>query len=368
MLLNIARTAEARCELEAALALHEVLADEAGTARTREMLAVTMWVVGDVDQTMRHAQAAAESLRIIGDRQALALALCWLGSVRAYVDGFAGAEAFFDEALRLARAIEAKSVEAFIWGLIADIAGYFCLYERALRDGTAALDIARGIGHREWTAMTLSKLGRVRAACGDLPGARRHQEEMLGIAGELGTVLWLIEARANLAQLCLLEGDLDGATALLTQAIEIGGDAALFVVHAVRLEGEVALLRGQADAALAAVHRFDHMGSGFRVHALDVRRIEAEALVLGGDTPRAEALLRQVTHDAAAMGARPAGWRAAVALGELLARPGELEDARREASTARELLERAAAELTDPGLRAGLLDSEPMRRARALGG
>jgi hypothetical protein len=37
--------------------------------------------------------------------------------------------------------------------------------------------------------MTLSKLGRVRAACGDLAGAQRLQEELLGIAGELGTVL-----------------------------------------------------------------------------------------------------------------------------------------------------------------------------------
>src|SRR6266852_2416716 len=148
-------------------------------------------------------------------------------------------------------------------------------YERALRDGTAALDIARGIGHREWTAMTLSKLGRVRAACGDLVGARRHQEEMMGIAGELDMVLWLVEARTNLAELRLLEGDLDGAAALLAQTIEIGGDAALFVVHAVRLEGEVALRRGgQADAALAAVRRFDHMGLGYRVFSLDVRRIK----------------------------------------------------------------------------------------------
>jgi hypothetical protein len=75
--------------------------------------------------------------------------------------------------------------------------------------------------------MTLSKLGRVRAACGDLMGARRHQEEMLGIVGELGTVLWLVEAHTDLAELRLLEGDLDGAAALLAQAIEIGGDVSV---------------------------------------------------------------------------------------------------------------------------------------------
>jgi hypothetical protein len=160
----------------------------------------------------------------------------------------------------------------------------------------------------------------VRDVCGDLGGARRHQEEMLGIAGELGTVLWLIEARTNLAELRLLEGDLDGAAALLAQAIEIGGDAVVFVVQAVRLEGEAELRRGQADAALATVRQFDHMGSSYRVLALDARRIEPEALMLGGDTPRAEALLGQVAHDAAALGARPAGWRAGLALAELLGR------------------------------------------------
>ena len=192
--------------------------------------------------------------------------------------------------------------------------------------------------------MTLSKLGRVRAACGDLVGARRHQEEMLGIAGELDTVLWLVEARTNLAELRLLEGDLDGAAALLAQTIEIGGDAVVFVVHAVRLEGEVALRRGgQADAALAAVRRFDHMGLGYRVFSLDVRRIKAEALVLE-ETRRARRCCsgRARTTPSRWARARLAGVRP-LALADLLAQRAELADARREASTARELLERSAA-------------------------
>jgi class 3 adenylate cyclase/tetratricopeptide (TPR) repeat protein len=159
MQLNLAQLAESRRELEEALRLFRALGDEAGQARTLEMLAMNTWMVGDVSGTESYGGEALCRLRALDDRSTELSALVSLGAVRSYRDGWAAGEPSIHQALELAQAIGARGAEAYVRAATAECAIPFGLFSLAYREATSALEIAREIAHQEWTALALSRPG-----------------------------------------------------------------------------------------------------------------------------------------------------------------------------------------------------------------
>jgi tetratricopeptide (TPR) repeat protein len=363
MELNRGRMAECRSELERALALFGQVGDEAGQARTLEMLAMNAWMVGAVSDTKRYIDDALPRLRRLGDRGTELSALVSLAAVHSAHDGWEACEPLFRQALELARATGARGAEAYVRGVSAEEAIPFGVYEVAAEQATIALDIAREIGHREWTALALAGRGRVLLACGDAAGARRVHEEMLEIARELGTSLWTADALGNLGEDLMQAGDDETATRYLTEAIAKAGGGIKHALRPLIARAEIGLRTGRAEDALAAARHVAALVPEMRVFVADARRVEGEALAMLGRPEEALAVLGDAKAQSVAIGALPGRWRSALALRRVLDRCRRRDEAGRETAEARAVLKRVAAQLIDPELRQLFEHSEAWREA-----
>jgi class 3 adenylate cyclase/tetratricopeptide (TPR) repeat protein len=365
MLLNLVRMTESRRELEVALGLFEALDDVAGQGRILEMLGMNRWLAGDVATAFGFLEAALANLRAVGDRRAQIATLVSLSAAHARWEGYRAAAPYLDEALAIARELEAPADEAFVRCATADFGLVFGRHAAALNEASAALAIARELGHLEWTVYALRTVGRVYAECGDPARARAIHDEELEIARRLGASIWIADALGNLGHDLLLAGELTPARARLEEAIATGGECGEKVAHPLLSLGELALRSGRPDEALAVVERFRTVGRDQRVIGAEATRIEAAAWSALGRHAEAATALAEVIRAAEAVGTRPTRWRAGLDLAEALRALGRSDESRRAAAEVQALLEAFAAELPAP-LAATVRQSPLTRRAGAL--
>ena len=259
----------------------------------------------------------------------------------------------------------ARAAEAFARVALAQIALPSGLYGTAYLESTAGLAIARSIDHREWTAAALSMLGRARLGCGDAAGALRLHEEFREIAEGLGTMLWLGEARENLAEDLIALGRPDEAAPLIDATVAELGELAFYVFGPLTLRAELRLGAGDAREAAAIARAAIALSPALSVWVQEARRVEGEALAVANGPEAGLAVLAAAERGAEAIGAGPARWRAALAQARLFADLGRTEERRAAAARALVSLEATAADIEDPQLKRSFEATEPMVRARA---
>ncbi len=368
MLLNLVRMTESQRELHAALKLFEALGDLPGQGRTLEMLGMNRWLAGDVEGAITSLESALATLRTVGDRRTEIAALVSLGAARGWSEGLHASRPPMAAALEVALALEARADEAFVRCSHADFGMVFGLYAEAYRQASAALAIARELGHREWMAYALSSLGRAHAACGDTARARTLHVEQLEIARQLGASIWIADALGWLGRDLLLSGDLAGARPLLDEAVEVAGECAEKAVFPLLTLGELALREAHPADALAALERFHAIGGAYRLLGIEAARIAAVARVAHwgrAEVDTATEALRVVIRDADAYAIPPTRWRAGLDLAQFLLDQGRAGEAAREARDVRARLERFGSELPEP-LAGVFRQSELVRRASTL--
>ena len=365
MLLNIARAGESRRELESARRLFEELGDELGHARTLDVLGMSSALAGDTERGMEESASAARRLEALGDPLAESSAIVTMALGEGHLRGFRAGEPVMRRAVALTLASGARAAESFARAALAQIALPSGHYGLALREATAALDIARSIDHREWTGMALSMLGRARLGCGDAAGALRLHEELREIAESLGTALWLGEARGNLADDLFALGRFAEADTLVAAAIAELGELSFYVVRPLTVRAELQLRAGDPRGAAATARAAMALSPALRVWVEDARRVEGEALAIADGPEAGLAVLANAETGANEIGAAPVSWRAALAQSRLLAEMGRAAESRAAAARALALLEATAADIEDPAMRRSFESSEPMVRARA---
>jgi tetratricopeptide (TPR) repeat protein len=132
-----------------------------------------------------------------------------------------------------------------------------------------ALAIAREIGDRRGTAMGLYCLGRLACDAGELEAAHAFYEESISNSGDVASDMSL-HARCELGTIRCLRGDIPGARALLTEALEQYRALGFQMWIAVALawlgimshdEGDIAAARSQLGEGLTLLHAIGARGS-----------------------------------------------------------------------------------------------------------
>jgi tetratricopeptide (TPR) repeat protein len=231
-----------------------------------------------------------------------------------------------------------------------------------------SLEIARRIGHREWTSLALAGQGRLLRACGDAAGARRVHEEMLETARDLGTSLWTADAYGNLGEDLLQAGDGEATARYIEAAIANAGDCMKYALRPLIAQAELHLRAGRAEDAVAAARHVAALAPEMRVFVADARCVEGEALARLGRLEEAITVLADARAIVAAIGALPGQWRIGLALAGLLDRCGRPDQARDAAAEALAALQRTARDISDPALRRRFQDSNPWREATKKSG
>jgi hypothetical protein len=123
------------------------------------------------------------------------------------------------QGLEVAIALGARGDEAYAHAGMGWILEMYGAYGPGLRESTMAIELARQIGHREWTAAGLHNAGRIVRVCGQATRARALHEEMLTLTRELGTALFAAAALAELGADLIELGDEAEGDRLLDEAI-----------------------------------------------------------------------------------------------------------------------------------------------------
>jgi tetratricopeptide (TPR) repeat protein len=364
MRLNLAKMSAGQRDLERALAIFEALGDERGGARTLDILAMADGIAGQLGRSIERGREALGRYQRRGDRLAQSSMLTNLGFWLGWYGHRQEGERLVREGLDLAIALGARSGEAYAHAGLGWVREMHGAYGPALRESAMALEIARQIGHREWTAAGLHITGRIVRIAGQAARARALHEEMLGITRELGGALWTSAALAELgADLIALDEAREGER-LLQAALDEAGEANEFVVAPLIMQTDLLLRAGRFEAALEKSRHTYDVAAEYAVFALDAREQQGQALLALGRFDEAEQVLRDVRARAQAIGAAPALWHACLTLADHADAQGRSAEAASRRAEALSSLERAAADLPDD-LRQSFSQTPAMRRARA---
>ena len=364
MSVNVGQGDEGERALERALGIFEDLGDEAGSAKTLDVLSMAHGIGGKPRRAIERGRAAVDRYKALGNRMALPSITAGVGFWLGHSGSWAEGEALISEALTAALTMGARSDEAFAHQAMAEISVPFGEFAGGLREAVTALEIARQIGHREWACGSLHAWGCLRRECGDPTGARAIHEEMLTITHELGNAIWTVQAFEDLGHDALALDDVAGAAAAFDQAMAKAGGSIPYAIIPVALgQAEVMLRQRRPEAALARARQAADMAAEFRPWYLEARRVEGESLLALGRAEEGERVLRAAKAEAHSTGAEPVWWRVTLALADVLDALGRPSEAGAERAAALGVLQRVASTLAED-LRQCFIASSPMRRAR----
>jgi DNA-binding CsgD family transcriptional regulator len=288
-----------------------------------------------------------------------------------------------ERALSLARQIDQRSGEAWTCCCMAECLGLRGEYAHALKLAQEGLSIAEEIEHRQWMTFGHEMLGLLYLDLLEPTMARRHLEQALAMAQEVGSLTWTRISSAHLASVCIELKDLAQAEALLTTALDSNappqtlGQRLIWYARA-----QLTLAQGKPDRVLAITEQlFASAANVSDEQSLpQLSQLRGTALTRLKQLAEAETALQAAHTGAVTRGLRPLLWRIAIDLGNLYQAQRRDEEAERAFATARELIEALAACIPDPALHdhflqqaAALMPSTPSlspRRAakRVFGG
>ncbi|MFN0073170.1 MAG: AAA family ATPase [Chloroflexota bacterium] len=363
-LLNLNRESNGLESLESALEIAQSIGDARGEAQTLDLLGMASLIFGDADRGIAYAERAIPRLRAVNDRWTEASSTVVLGECLAFRGSLPEGLQWIRQALQIWTEVDSASGIAYAHGCLAQISEPFGRLQFAFDEANTGLELARQIGHREWSALGLWMLGRVHRTAGDPRRAIKLHREMHQVASQVHSVLWRSVASAELGYDHLELAELDVAEEHLLQSLPMGSGRDLATVQAKVAMADLLLRRGKHRDALDHAAQVWRAATGFLPVTLNARVTQARAAAALGSASDAIAILRDVIQRSQQHDIWPPRWRAHLALSELHDHQGRRAEARAEAASALSLLSSVRDELTHPDLRASFEQSSAMSKAR----
>lgn len=268
--MNADRQDQARQRSDEALELFRATGNARGIADVLDGRAMAAFMSGDVrgavpafDRVARLFEDSGDLLRVGTPRSTRGHALTFMAKP---AEGLADATA----ALELARALGHAEGEAYAGWHRSEALAALGRAGEATESATAALAIAERVGHREWTAACLRGLGIARQAAGDLDAAETAFRRSLATSEHLP--LFAAWAAARTALVLIARGDLAAAAPFVARALAEGPEVSRYETRLAAAELAVASgdpAAGEAvGAALELAERGGHLASAERLREL----------------------------------------------------------------------------------------------------
>jgi predicted ATPase/DNA-binding CsgD family transcriptional regulator len=363
-LLNTGRIQEALETFQAALHLFEALADRQGMAEMLEMLGGTSFFIGDPARGVKEFFGRAiELFRSLGDRQRLSSTLAARAMDAApetiettYSSLLTREECVQDteEARLLARQTNSPSGQAFVEMATTWVLSSFGAFGPALAHAHEALRIATSIEHQEWIAATNGALGQLYLLMLEPGKAVACLETAIAGAQQLSSMIWIGYLTPYLALVYLHRRDFSRAEAALETLLPRDQEPGnFFERQAARVWGELALARGEAARALSiAEHLLASAPGDARPQPIPhLLALKGEALLALKRPEEAAEAFEEAKLGAEQRQAPSILWRIQRLLGRVYHLLQREDQAQREFTAARHLIQELATTIDDSSLR-----------------
>ncbi len=200
----------------------------------------------------QRALALAERARAIahsaGDARLSALAALNAGGAHLMRIDVAAAQPFFEEALRTAREVRDRLIEADALNCLGMCADYRDDFAASRTHYSEALALARSLGHDRKTARALHNLSAIAQDAGELDTALQYEREAVAILERYGTPRAFL---VDLADLHLIRGDVETAYAICREIVEglVAGRELWMVRECLFVFAQLHFRRGHAPRA-----------------------------------------------------------------------------------------------------------------------
>ena len=358
---NVGDLGEALRHHQQALDIFQEGNDRRGLAETLDLLGMTGQINGDLFQGVAYYRRAMEFFYELDDRRGLVsslatLALCgpsYLHNPSFSPFNLPEAIEKGENALRIAREIGWRSGEIYALHCLSNCLGPQGAVQRALELIQLSLEICEEIGHDQWLIGAHCDLGMLYLEVFALSQARQHLELALMMAQEIGSSVWIGSVTGYLASVCILQGDLSRAEAVLDSLITDGTPAQTQMQRLCWCaRAELALARKEPHLALSVIDRLIASDpNGTQTTSIPrLSELRSEALIALQRPEQAERELHFAQAAAIEQGARSWIWRIHLALGKLYQSQSRQSEADAEFSAAKIIIEALAASIRDPML------------------
>ncbi len=211
--------AEAQLYLEQALEIYRERNDLWGESKLLNNLGNCCAVLGDYTVAETYYERALDINRTVGNRRGESIALNNLAALYWSEGDYARAWACYERALRICCDIGDRQGEAEALSNLSLLAYLRGDDTAALDYGQRALSLSRELGDRPNQAYALTRLGMVYTAQGRFSQAAAAYRRALALRLELGCPHIVMETRAGLARLHVLQDDLDQAQAQVEEIL-----------------------------------------------------------------------------------------------------------------------------------------------------
>lgn len=282
MHIHIGELAQARADLEQALADLPLIEDAARRRSVLDSLAITHYYAGDYAQA---AALARESLRLAeqaGYQDGIGFALNFLGSCAKAQGDYAQAEVYFRRAAETSLLMHDEIGAAMVFNNLGNLQQATGDWAGAQRYYQQSGDLFKAHDHVHGAATTLANAGKLACKQGAYDKARQLLGESLVLKREIGDLRGEAVALAGLGDVALATGAHVEARAALLQALELAdqiGDVKLMLEVFV-LMAELLMRQQRRDPAVELL-RFSLTHPGSTQEAR--RRGEAVAQTLAYD-------------------------------------------------------------------------------------
>ncbi|MGH2352813.1 MAG: LuxR C-terminal-related transcriptional regulator, partial [Chloroflexota bacterium] len=345
-----------------ALARFAESGDQQGMADSLGFLGMATFLKGDLPASTGYSERAIALYRALDKRQGLATCLGTLTftggqPITAATPTYREAAYWLragEEALAIARDMGWAAGEA--WASYA-LSSARCArgdLGQALDDATAALTIARQIGHVQWTIAASHGSGVVWTELLDPVRATTHLEAGLALARGSGSRFWTNTLATTLASLLLSVGEIGQAAAIIDTVIPGGGARPSRWRQYGAVQAELELARDQPDRALAIIDQLLALPPTFPLERTSPLLVTLRAHTLRrlARPDEADATYHAARQGAILFGFSPLRWRIELAHGELYRAEGE-PAAAAAFQRARATIAELAASIPDDEMRSG---------------
>lgn len=264
MHLHIGELAQARADLQRALADLPPLEDTVRRGSALDALAITHYYAGDYAQAAELARQRLRLAELAGNEEGVSFALNFLGSCAKAEGRYADALAHFQAAVEHCTRRQDEIGAAMVLNNMGNLLQATGDWTEAQRHYRQSSELFKAHDHIHGAATTLANAGRLAGKRGSHQEARALLLESLTLKRQIGDVRGAAVSLAGLGEIALAVGEYAEARDYLEQAVELArqaGDLKQMLEIAVAFAA-LYIKQGQMDVALLLLHfTLNHPGT-----------------------------------------------------------------------------------------------------------
>lgn len=340
-LYDLGQTKDALAAYQEALGTYQRFGDRRQVADSYYTICEAHEDMGQFAEARKTGEQALAIYREIGDINGQALILNEIAIILRHSGDLSGGLKMADQSYALKKEVDDKHGMIAARGNRANILEDLGDLQGALHTYEEILQLSRDIGNKRFESITMGNIANMRVELGDINEGRKEIQDALAMSGQIGNKFSHVWQLGTLASLEVNAGNLDAADKAADDALTTArsADENPYVAMALGFQAQIAFERNDLSTAAQRYQEASsaYQKSGEKNAQAQIAAGQAGVSLEQGNLTEAERFARQAVEELDKEKAETAAL-AHASLGQVLLAQGKNQEAKSEASRARQMV------------------------------